>query len=580
MCFIRGTLMKTKYVRRDYASELVPALLSAVSGPYSSHIRSRYENGDHRAITSLEQPDASQHVGPGGWRDFFCDYQSYNLLRKSKSLVTGIDTRRVALGRFLADEKVCSDTNEFLCRPGQRFNTLLDSVRKEVKSILGSFSWDRAERYLSHGPGACIGIRRSEAHAWYKNGCINPSATQGALALAEAYIASDILRSRLWQENGVSPKGVAGSKVTTVPKDAKTDRVIAVEPLLNMFFQRGIGGLMRSRLKKSGCDLNDQTINQRRAFEGSVTDELATIDLSSASDTISRELVERIIPSTWLEAMRLVRCSHSVVPNSGLVFLQKWSSMGNGYTFELESLIFLAIARVISRQYSARHAPSVYGDDIVVDNRVAGALCETLTAVGFKINSEKSFVWGPFRESCGKHYFRGIDVTPFYLREKIESDEQILRFCNGVRRLASRFNCGYGLSAQFESVWKQGVKLLSRQSRSTHVPDGYGDAGLLVDFDEVSPKPKASRGQVEGYRAKVLTRVYDRREFAEWPALITSLGSLEKGGPMPVQITGTGSKTRKRLVSAIVGETQRYRYRYVSIDVTQWTNTGPWLSLP
>lgn len=574
--------MRTKLVSRDYASELVTPLLNAVGGPLSSYVSNHYETGEHKEILAVPMPDPS---GFGkDWRGFFAAYQAYSLLRKSKSLITGVNTRDVALARFLEDERLCSETNSFLQHPGEKINKLLNLVRKDVKAILGTFSWDRAARYLSHGPGACVGLRRERGHAWYKNGCINPSATQGAMALADAYIRSDSLLDKLWSENGVSPKGVAGSHITTVAKDAKTDRVIAIEPLLNMFFQRGIGGLMRSRLRRSGCDLNDQTVNQERALIGSINDSLATIDLSSASDSISRELVGRLLPRPWLEALALTRCSHSMVPPFGenkvgnYKFLQKWSSMGNGYTFELESLIFFSFARVISRLRSADYPPTVYGDDIVVDSKVASHLCEALLAVGFRTNVDKSFIWGPFRESCGKHYFKGIDVTPFYLREKIQGDEQVLRYCNGVRRLAHRFNAGYGCADTFQVPWNLGRKFLSHQGSTTYVPEGYGDVGLLRDFDEVSPKPKSCKGQVEGYYAKGLVRVYSQRELSEWPALITSLRSLEKG-PMPVQITGTATKRNVRKASCISETTKRYKVRSVKIEVTQWTNTGPWLNL-
>lgn len=569
--------MRTKSVRRDYASELVPQLLTAIGGSSSPFIRNLYESGKHAEITQLPTLEPSGFRADQ-WRDFQREYAVCSLLKKSRSLTTGINTRDVALKRFLADEELCAETNMFLQRPGEKINKLLSEVRKDIKSILGTFSWNHAQRYLSHGPGACVGLRRIQGHAWYKNGCIHPSATQGTIALAEAYLASDPLLSRLWEENGVSPKGVAGSNITTVPKDAKTDRVIAIEPLLNMFFQRGIGGLMRERLRKSGCDLNDQTINQHRAYQGSVSDELATIDLSSASDSVSRVLVELLLPEAWRFVMALTRCSHSIVPNSGVKFLQKWSSMGNGYTFELESLIFFSLARVISRRHSARHAPTVYGDDIVVDSSVAGHLCEALSALGFRTNVEKSFIWGPFRESCGKHYFKGLDVTPFYLREKVAGDEQLLRYCNGVSRLASRFNLGYGRAIELRSSWEQGRKYLSRQGSTTFIPEGYGDVGLLRDFDEVSPKPRTCKGMVEGYYAKGLVRIYSQREFSEWPALITSLRSLE-GGPTPVQITGTQRERRVRNASSIFGSTQRYKTRVSRLEVTQWTNTGPWLSL-
>jgi hypothetical protein len=59
---------------------------------------------------------------------------------------------------------------------------------------------------------------------------------------------------------------------------------------------------------------------------------------------------------------------------------------------------------------------TVYGDDIVCPTAWVKEVFTILDSLGFLVNKEKSFVDGPFRESCGKEYLHGVDVTPIYYR--------------------------------------------------------------------------------------------------------------------------------------------------------------------
>jgi hypothetical protein len=108
--------------------------------------------------------------------------------------------------------------------------------------------------------------------------------------------------------------------------------------------------------------------------------------------------------------------------------------MGNGYTFTLETLIFTAAVRAVgSRQYA------VYGDDIILESSLAPSLVRLLRFLGFTTNDAKSFT-NPdsrFRESCGADYYRGVLVTPFYLRElpKLRDRAGMCHVVNGVLAL-------------------------------------------------------------------------------------------------------------------------------------------------
>jgi hypothetical protein len=63
--------------------------------------------------------------------------------------------------------------------------------------------------------------------------------------------------------------------------------------------------------------------------------------------------------------------------------------------------------------------PRVFGDDIIVDSRLAPYLTHLLTTFGFSVNLSKSFTGSQaFRESCGGFYWGGYDVTPLRFRVK------------------------------------------------------------------------------------------------------------------------------------------------------------------
>jgi hypothetical protein len=279
------------------------------------------------------------------------------------------------------------------------------------------------------------------------------------------------------------------SKVTTVPKDAFIDRVIAIEPDMNMYVQKGFGGFLRSRLKRVGVDLDDQSLNQLLARSASLGS-LATLDLSSASDTVAYELVRELMPVDWFEALLSCRAHASVLPSGEITNLQKFSSMGNGYTFELESLIFWALCSSVCSETVGREGlrAAVYGDDIVVTVKDYEAVVDILEFSGFTVNPKKSYASGPYRESCGKHYFYGRDVTPVTITKEIKNVSQLLLLCNNLSRWA--FRAGgflYRDSSVFEAH-RYCVGHLPHHLRRPKLPDCVGDGALIGTFDEVCPR--------------------------------------------------------------------------------------------
>jgi len=204
-----------------------------------------------------------------------------------------------------------------------------------------------------------------------------------------------------------------------------------------MFLQKGLGNQIRRCLRKAGIDLNDQTRNQDLARLGAVTGSLMTLDLSSASDSVTVELVKAAMPSDWfyyLDAFRSPLTDVDGVKHVNEMF----SSMGNGFTFELESLLFFSIARTTAYFAGVRGTISVYGDDIIAPAELGNDLISALAFCGFTTNEEKSFIDGPFRESCGAHWHGDRNVTPFYLRHPFRTVSDLILTLNQLTSWSSR----------------------------------------------------------------------------------------------------------------------------------------------
>lgn len=185
------------------------------------------------------------------------------------------------------------------------------------------------------------------------------------------------------------------SRVTTVPKDNKSDRVITCEGLWTMVCQLSYAASLRSHMKRVlGFDLETRQDVHRALIRAGG----ATIDLSKASDSNWMCVLRELFPATqyrWLEKMRTG--IFEVKTEDGVSYhpLRMFAPMGCGCTFEVMTLVLLSHVRVLDS------GGSVFGDDIIIRQEKAKQLIVNLEAQGWRINNEKSFTEGNFRESCG-----------------------------------------------------------------------------------------------------------------------------------------------------------------------------------
>lgn len=341
------------------------------------------------------------------------------------------------------------------------FDSIFHTARLLISSWLGPLDLNKIYDYTRHGPGGAVGVTGDATTAYYKYAAEHYSVSTRALPYAEAAILAD----PLWRRYVKNPDSILGdpvptpeecrddvlkrfkvvdyNKVTFVPKTAQTHRAIAIEPLMNIFLQLGVGDFLSDILRKAGLDLRSQVRNQNLARIGSIGDcepeeRPVTIDLSMASDTLSIELVKDLLPEEWFNLLDDLRSQYGSA--NGLVSRwAKFSSMGNGFTFQLESLIFYALTLSVARHLGyGRSNISVYGDDIICPAGMSLQLIDVLAFSGFKINANKSYLTGSFRESCGTDWFEGRNVRPFFLRRKIQNARDLLFILNSFGGLYDR----------------------------------------------------------------------------------------------------------------------------------------------
>ncbi len=355
---------------------------------------------------------------------------------------------KAAIEKMLSYNERCRQVNEegFLPLSDANLDVILFKAQHHIAKVLGplhnGYRLSNMMEKAGFTSGATTDHRRVHGDIFYKYRRQSLHVTPRA----QKYALSVIRGTPLWRDHE-HPKleQIMGNRVFTVRKSTEIDRAACKEPPCNNMLQVAVGKYIRARLKAvARIDLNDQTINQKLAERGSLRGSLATIDLSGASDSLSQRLVFDLLPLEWVELLDDLRSPYGVLPDGSTVKWELHSTMGNGYTFELESMIFWALCLAcrdyydeqvytVHRAYHDRDL-SVYGDDIICPTYVAPLVLSVLVSVGFKPNEKKTFIRGPFRESCGKHYYEGYDVSPFYLRKPIDSLPRVIWLLNSIRK--------------------------------------------------------------------------------------------------------------------------------------------------
>jgi hypothetical protein len=399
-----------------------------------------------------------------------------------------------------------------------------------------------------------------------------------------------------------------GSRFHFVPKDDSTSRLIAIEPSLNMFYQLGLGGLLEKGLSSSfGLDLSIQPqINQLVARVGSVTDSLCTIDLSNASDSLGIPMLKWALPGSFMNYLMALRSPCGTLMGERVV-LHMVSTMGNGFTFPLETLVFTCI--VLSAIHSHRIRPDrpnrdfglveevrkhpetfatvcsdmknryglwgVFGDDITCHREVAQRVLRLLDLLGFEVNREKSYVEGPFRESCGRDFFKGHDVRGVYIKS-----------LHNVESRYAAINALNVWSAKTGIALVNAIQLLRGSVPEVFVPpEENHDAGIRVPFSFIQVSLPRNANQAVIYNRRVskpaVIRIGDgdirvpvgskERIYNPQGLLLAFLAGSVKQGRIMVRQTKTRYRTKR-------GVTPRWNYIPPTSDIALLCGFPRWES--
>ncbi len=551
---------------------LIESYLSALDCPRSLAVWLMFKFNEHDQLIALDiNPDL--YLDPKEFRDA---YLSTKFLSKATFLSTSVDKKKTAIDGFLACEQACRVVNGDGFRTSERklsgFEWLHRAAQQTVLSILGDFTADEFFDSANWGPGITTLIKGDDVSS------TNKFRLEGGITRPLDDFVSGLFAAAYphWKP---SFNIQFGSKVITVPKNSKTDRTIAVEPGINLWFQKSLGLMIRRRLLRFGLDLNSQVRNQQLALKGSKDSSLATVDFSNASDSISYSTVRELIPSRWFTLLDLCRSSDGRIGRTP-VHYEKFSSMGNGFTFELESLIFFSIARAVCKKLRLPlRDVSVYGDDVIIPIEAFDLFCEVCSIYGFTVNRQKSFSSGWFRESCGSHYFAGVDCKPYYLKGVVKRESEIYVAANTVRR-TSRFS--YGCDKRFRKCFDD-LTLRVDKHKICRISEGYGDAGFISNFDEVCP-PRAPF-QLEGWMVKGLISVPVGYSSDDHALLLARLKDCSAPNRDLYILTRSGQlRPDLHMITRPIdsgGNTTFFRKRVFHVRkrllIRRWTDLGPWI---
>lgn len=440
------------------------------------------------ATDPLDYEDSRAYISAAAATDFLRKFDGFDL---------DVDLERDAIEKWYANEASCLKTNLRLmpyltgvCLPGEhldeRICSFIKSVRKNIVRLIGErppSTWEGA-----FGPGATVSDVSTHSTVPDKMSSV-PTLTPNALFHLVPWTGTK------WAEAsaalGRKPMVVRGNSFFTVPKTSVSKRACAKEPSLNGFYQLGLGRVMKQRLARGGFDLYiGQDVHRRVACTASRSGLMATIDLSSASDTVATSLVKLLLPHAWYTTLNSLRSPFTVI-DGRTVLLEKFSSMGNGFTFELETVIFASIALAavpngtpggcVRFDTDGPHKGNVfvYGDDIIVPTESAKDVLGALRFFGFTPNEEKTFVSGVFKESCGGDFFDGHPVRPIYLRSVPDGPEKFIALANQISSLMERLPH----PSRMRRCWFRVLDCIPTPIRRCRGPKALGDI-CIHDIEE------------------------------------------------------------------------------------------------
>lgn len=231
-----------------------------------------------------------------------------------------------------------------------------------------------------------------------------------------------------------------GARASSVPKNNDTDRFINIETLFSVILQRTCAAALLRVLRKAKNPLSTITVGgvlgktydaqeiHKRMIS---TADYATIDFSNASDSISLASVSAMFPKHVRDDLLKFRSTYVEFDNEPFE-PNKLSSMGNGFTFEVMTLLLLAVGRTLDPTCR------VFGDDVIIKNDVADLFISCCKKLGFNVNMSKTFINSPLRESCGAYFHDDYGYLTSFDLKRPKNISELIAFTNKVAILSNQ----------------------------------------------------------------------------------------------------------------------------------------------
>lgn len=551
--------------RRQYATEgmmlnlaksLVSDLEDCLGSPGKYYMLSRALRSG--SVPRIRESIPTQAENETDAYTYKCTYQLQNLLKRY----------RFQKDTYTEDELVVKACKTFVdtqtrlreSRMAPRnwfYEAVLDSAAEYISRVLGKYDAEEHRSACRFGTGASVGVPSRlacEGARWETP--ISGSASQIEW-FTNNVVQVDPRIPFYWAQRALETGSIPTRwydsvdflTLSLVPKTYKSLRSIMPNTTIGSFITDGVQRMIARRLKRVGYDIKVlQMVHRDRARLASIHHKDVTLDLSSASDSLSRTLMQRLLPPDWFHIMDSTRIGNVKLPNGTIIEeMETFCTMGVGFTFPLQTLIFLALLKATEKWTDSTRPRNwanitVYGDDMIFDRGIYHNVTLLFGYLGLVINVDKSFVDGEFRESCGGDYFHGVDVRPF----QPESGDAVVsqrgyeavlyKMINGLRRRWSEHEIPRTLEYLASQLGTLGTKLFI-------VPPDYPDeAGIQCDTQEV---PSFIEGLPIAAPRKLghgVTRfsylrldAEERKEVRHDPYYWVALG----GGCDPVSFTGS-----------------------------------------
>jgi hypothetical protein len=538
------------------------------------------------------------NIDPDDYLDpytFAMDYCVTEVLRKSPNLPIKVDADHEAFLAYTLSEERCRDTNErFSNRLSSDWYSPIEGVPfwygrfvDRVREILGPLTTTRLNRIGTAASGNSSGADIGCAG----RGFSPPDKYDMPLSLTQSLIPfSKVLTGDNWWEWNRGTRVVTdANRFTTVPKKATISRGICKEARLNVRGQLAIGRELRLSLLAEGIDLDQQAELNRLFASSAHIDDSVTLDLTQASDLWASLVTLDAVGERWAHLLELFRAP-KVSFDDGVheVELEKLSSMGNGFTFELETILFLAVCRTVVPR-NEWYRIEVFGDDIIVPRPYVDGVMQVLGRLGHVVNTAKSCLGRHFFESCGTDWFDGIPVRPFHLKGASDQIPYALQIANKLRLWSERI-AGYP-EKRFKPIWDWLLGQLPPKYRHTAVPAFLGDVGVYRTLDEARELRAVHRANPgDGHGTMEVKIVAPRSLMVRRSSYSVVLYHLDRSGASSERELGQVRLPGKRELLWLVhdgklgmpyvrqdGRANHYPLRGVFKDVTQgWTTILGW----